>query len=122
MNTDLEKRIEAELRSMREELRELRALAAKPPQPEPYMYSIPDAAVALGIGKTKLRALIASHEVLTRPLGGSKMVPRSEMRRFGELEYQRKTAAAKSAPRPVKRIEKYDPSVMEEFFKKPPKP
>lgn len=118
-HTDLEKRIEAELRGMREELRALKE--TRQPQPEPYMYSIPDAAVALGIGTTKLRALIASKEVLTRSLGGRKMVPRSEMRRLGELEYQRKTAAAKSTPRPAKKIEKYDSAAMEEFLKKPPK-
>jgi hypothetical protein len=46
------------------------------------MFTVPDAAKRLGVGLTKLRALIKDGTVQTRLLGKAKMVTASEIRRL----------------------------------------
>lgn len=71
-STDLE-RIEAELVAIKD------ALVGHRPR---VMHSIPQAAQRLGVGLTKLRELVKTGEVLTRPLGGREMVTEAEIQRL----------------------------------------
>jgi excisionase family DNA binding protein len=112
--TDLE-RIEAELKALRALLVGERRVV------ERYMYSPREAATALGIGKSKFWRLVKSGELMMRPLGKERMVPVSELRRYGEVEYHRANPKrpARSAPRA--RVGPLDGSKLKAFFKRKPK-
>lgn len=75
---DLE-RIEALIMELKAEL------SRRGATPLPTLLTLKMAARELSVGMTKLRELVAANVVLTVPLGGRPMVPRSEIERLSKV-------------------------------------
>jgi excisionase family DNA binding protein len=93
-------RFEAYLEDLRRRLERIEARL----QPEPTCLVYPEAAKRLGVGLTKLKAMIRAGEIRTARVGRVPMVPVSEIHRASTPEAERpRVATAKRAAtwRPV---------------------
>jgi excisionase family DNA binding protein len=54
--------------------------------PERFAYRIPDACIALGIGRTSLYKLVEQKELRLIRIAGRALVPRSEIERLTRIE------------------------------------
>lgn len=80
----MDEKVIAELRAIREELRALRLEMKSGRVSVSALVTRKEAARRLGVGPTKLRALIDSGVVMTTPLGRRRMVAVSEIERVAK--------------------------------------